>query len=460
MKIADGVTVTPGSEVRQGQTGVTVSFERASGGLSHPTHVDLEDLEVVVDPSSTDQHLLLTVNVPHGAISGGRALSIESAGGTINQADVIDVTPISAGPSGDDSNLGTTNEPFRTLKQALSVAGPNDTCVLSAGTYDVTSGETWGYTPPDALTLTGDSASGTVLQGPAAASLTPAGTLTVQNLSFSGFGSALAITETAQVSVNDVTIDGGGEGIVLGGAGSMVMVSGGSIASGSYGIELGGTCDHCTLSITGTTLTESGDGPILQVSKMAQHSDLSLQQATLKGGTFVADATATLSIQDSTLTGNDANAALNFGGATLDTTGSTFTAGTGPYGINLASGVMALNDAQVAGNQYGVYQLGGSSTVRNTKITNYSSIGFYFASGDLDLGTATQAGNNSFKAAADGAFGLYVDTSTSPLTCSNTSFDGVVPATSVVLDSGTDLLEQPHEYVLTPTKTISFYNVP
>ena len=457
---ADGVTVTPGSEVRQGQTGVTLSLERAAGGLSKPTHVDLGDLVAVIDPSSTDQRLVLTVTVPHGAITGGRALSVETPGGAITEDDVILVTPISASPTGKDSSAGTLNHPFRTLARALSVAGPNDTCALAAGTYNAKAGEAWGYVPPDSLTISGESTSTTVLEGPAAAAFMPAGTLTLQNLSFSGFGSAVTITETAQLNLQLVAVGGGGEGIVLGGAGTTVGLGGGSIDSTNYGIEVDSTCVDCSLSLNGTKLTQSADGPILQVSKLSQHTKLTLLSAVLKGGTFVADPTATLHIEDSQLTGNGANAALNFGGTQLYASGSTFTAGSGPYGINLESGLMTLDSDVVEGNQYGVYQLGGTSTVRNTKISGYSSIGFYFASGDLDLGTAMERGNNSFVADSDGAYGLYVDTNTTPLSCSNTSFDGVVPPTSVVLNSGTDLLQQAHQYVLTAGKTISFYNVP
>ena len=51
---------------------------------------------------------------------------------------------------------------------------------------------------------------------------------------------------------------------------------------------------------------------------------------------------------------------------------------------------MTLADVTVKGNEYSVYQLAGTSKVRRSHFTGYSSIGFYFAKGDLDLGTAKE----------------------------------------------------------------------
>jgi hypothetical protein len=466
-KIADGVSVSPSSEVRQGQAGIKLSFGRAAGGLASPSRVALEDLVVTVDPSSTDDRLLLTVSVPHGARPGPRALSFGTPSGTTTRADALDVTFISVGPEGNDSQLGTTSSPFRSLKQALQVAGAGDTCLLEAGTYDEQDGETWGYAVPEQLTIAGDSASTTLLQAPAHASpsavassaLEPSAALSLQNLALADFDAALNLTEPAQLSLQDVAIRGNGEGIVVGGAGSTVKVVNGSLDSAAYAIELGSTCAACAVDINGSTLTESGNMPLIQVAGAAQHSALSLENARLLGGIFVADTQATMTVDGGTLEGNGDNAALNFAGLKLDAKGTTFSAGSSPYGINLKAGTMTLTDVTVHGNQYGVYQLAGSSTVRRTKIDGYASIGLYFASGDLDLGTATEAGDDSFVGAAPEAFGLYVDTNTSPLICSNVSFDGVVPESGTV-QAGTDLLSQPDQYILTPGKTISFYNLP
>jgi hypothetical protein len=444
-------------------------LSRAAGGLSNPSHVDLEDLRVTVEPSSSDRELQLTVSVPHGAASGWRTLSLDTSSGTYTEANVIDVTPITVAPDGQDSQLGTTSSPFRTLKQALLVADAGDTCLLRDGQYDEQSGETWGYAVPESLTVVGSSLSGTTLQGPAHAApsadspdgsaFRPAGSLTLQQLALADFDVALNATQPAQLSLQDVAIRGHGKGIVVAGASSTIELQNSSIDSGDYAIELGSTCRACTVSSKQTRLSESGDGPLLEVSATAQRSALSFEKTLTFGGISVEDAQATLSIDGATLEGNGDNAALAFAGLTLDATGSTFSAGSAPYGIDLKAGTMTLTDVTVHGNQYAVYQLAGSSKLRRSQLDGYASIGLYFASGALDLGTATDAGDDSFTGSAPEAFGLYVDTNTAPLSCSNVSFDGVLPPTGIV-QAGTDLLSQPDEYILTPGKTISFYRVP
>ncbi|HEY3667696.1 MAG TPA: DUF1565 domain-containing protein, partial [Polyangiaceae bacterium] len=215
---ADGVSVSPASEARQGQTQIALSFSRASGGLSSPSRVDLEDLVVKVEPSSTDRELRLTVSVPHGAAPGWRSLSIDTSSGVSIEANVIDVTAITVDPSGQDSQLGTTSSPFRTIRQALSVAGSDDTCLVHDGQYDEQSGETWGYAVPEALTIIGDSASATTLQGPAHASpsadsadasaFEPSAKLAIQTLALADFDVALNATQPAQLALQGVRIRG------------------------------------------------------------------------------------------------------------------------------------------------------------------------------------------------------------------------------------------------------------
>jgi hypothetical protein len=468
-KPVEGISVTPAAEVRQGQNSIQVSLGRARGGLSRVTRVDFEDLQAVVAPESTDDHLLLTITVPHGAAPGPRALTFDSASGTTTQPDVLDVTPIAVGPDGQDAQFGTTHSPFHSLMQALSVAGPGDTCALEAGTYSEQSGEIWGYPVPERLTITGDSSGTTVLQGPARtipdptspdrAALEPSDALTLEHLSLADFDMALDLEKPAQLVLDDVAIHGAGKGVLVDAAGSTLTLKGGSIDAGTYAVQIASGCDGCSLDVNGSTLTESGKGPLVQVDDSAQHSVVSFEHAHVTGGVFVADPAATLTITDSTFLGNVDNAPVNFGGTHFDATDTTFTAGDAPYGINIHGGSMTLGGVTVQGNQYSVYQLAGTSKVRNCKFTGYSSIGFYFAKGDLDLGTATEAGDNTFVSGDVDGFGLYVDTDTTPLSCSNTSFDGVVPPTSSVT-ADTEILTEPHEFLLVPGRTISFYNVP
>jgi len=465
---ADGVSVAPSSEVRQGQIGAVLTVQRSAGGLSRASRADLEDLTVAIDPKSTDERLLVNVTVPHGAALGPRTFTLETPSGTLTQPSAVEVTPITVGPAGDDASLGTRSAPFRSLKQALLVAGAGDTCLLQNGTYAATSGETWGYALPEPLTIEGESFAQTILEGPEQTSpgapqagtpaLAPSADLSLAQLSLTGFDVAVAATGPAQLSLQDVVIDGK-SGVVAEGDGSSLKLTGGSIDASDFAVQLGDTCSGCSLSIDSTTLTESGDGPVVQVSKAAQHSQLSLTQAQIVGGVLVLDPTATVTLSGGVLTGGGVAPGLDFAGATLEANGSAFRAASAPYGLSLRAGTISLSDATVEGNQYGVYQLGGSSKVRGSKISGYASIGIYFATGNMDLGTATEAGNNTFVGGSDNAYGIYVDTNTSPPTCSNTSFDGMVPDPGMV-QAGIDLLFAPSEYVLAATKTITFFRVP
>ena len=462
--------MTPSRQGRQGESDIVVSVVRAEGGLSNPAHVALEDLGVVVEPGGTDTQLRLMVTVPHGAAPGPRALTFDTASGSTREVDLIDVTPISVGPAGADSNLGTTDAPFRSLKQALSVAGPGDTCWLENGTYDAEHGESWGYAVPAELTIAGESTDLTVLRAPAPAAnadtqgpdaLEPSAKLSLATLSLVGFDLAVKLADSVQLSLHEVAIRAGAAGILVDGAGSTLRLEAGSIDATGACVELGGSCDGCKLDIDGTTLSTVSDvAPAIRVLDASHRSELSLMNAQLSGGAFIADPEAVLTIDSSTVEGSVANAGVNFAGAKFDLTNSTVRAGSSPYGISLRSGALSLTDAIVEGNNYSVYQTAGKSTLRRTKLRGYSSVGLYFASGELDLGTETEAGDNAFSGSGSDAFGIYVNTGTTPITCSNSSFNGVFPPAGTVQASGSDSLVEPGQYVLTPGQMIRFFDVP
>ena len=464
------IVVSPAKQVRQGESDIVVSVARAEGGLSDVTHVALGELGVEIEAGGTDTQMRLHVTVPHGAALGPRALTFDSPSGSVSEDDVIDVTPISVAATGADSNLGTTDAPFRSLKQALSVAGAGDTCSLANGTYDAEHGETWAYALPAGLDIVGESTELTVLQAPAHSvavevagpeAFDPAANSSLATLSLVGFDLAVKLVGPAQVSLHEVAIRGGGAGISLEAAGSTVELEAGSVDATGVCVELGGACDGCRLDIVATSLTTAGDiAPAIRVLETSHRSQLSLENVQLAGGAFIADPEAALTIDSSTVLGSGANAGVNFAGATLDVTNSTVRAGSSPYGISLRSGALSLTDVSVEGNNYSVYQTAGKSRLRRATLRGYTSVGLYFASGELDLGTATEAGGNAFLGSGADAFGIYVNTGTAPVTCSNTSFNGVFPPAGTVQASGSDSLVEPGQYVLTPEQKILFFDVP
>ena len=432
--------VTPSNVVRQGQDGITVTVARESGGLSGLTGIDFDDL-VVRAQEVTDDRFVLVVAVPHGAKPGPRTLRFAAASGATTVTDLIDVTPIGAGPGGADSKVGTTQSPFRSLKQALAVSGPGDTVRLANGTYDRANGETWRYAPAHALTVVGESPM-TVLEGGAASgdgtsAFEPAADTVLQNVSMVAFDVAVNVLKPSRVTLEGVVVRAWSGGVVLSG------------------------CDDCQLDIDATTLSVIRDDALaLNVPQSNHRSRVSLRGAHLNGGVFVADAAATVSIDATTIDDQSAtNAGVDFAGATLDIANSAIRIRSAPYGISLHAGAMSLSAVGVEGGDYCVYQIAGKTKARETEIKGYGSIGYYVASGDLDLGTQDEAGANVFfgPMASSGLFGIY-DDSDSPVTCSNTSFDGVVPPPGAV-KAGDSPSGEPGKY-LVASGAMMFFRVP
>jgi hypothetical protein len=248
-------------------------------------------------------------------------------------------------PRGTDTATGSASAPFRTLERALAAARAGDTIRLEAGEYSSETGEDWGYTPPTDVTITGDAADATRLVGPTlngAASFVVRAGLKLEHLELSGFEIAIEEEESADLTLESVTIS------------------------------------------------------------------------------------------------SPAEAA---------------------YGISLHAGTLTLDDSGISGGHYGIYQLAGKSRLRRTELTNYGSIGLYLAAGSLDLGTATEAGDNAFSAPTDAAaFGLYVDTGAAPISASDTSFNGFTPPAGAVQADTSDVAA-PGAYLLTPGVRITFFRV-
>ena len=259
------------------------------------------------------------------------------------------------------------------------------------------------------------------------------------------------------------------------------------LESGTYAAESGETWDYelpsnITLlgEDTATTIlaapATSTDGAVLKAFRASgdlrlqklsligfQHSldvevtaQVEIDDAELHGDVFINAAGSSLTLERVSIEGK--NAAINFFGESLSIADSELHAGTGSYGISLRSGTLSLMSSSVEGGNYGVYQLAGASRLRQARIIDFGSVGFYLAAGSLDLGSATESGDNAFEGRANTeAFGLYVDTGTAPVTCSNTSFNGVVPPAGTVQADTADVSE-PHQYVITPGQSVQFFD--
>ena len=117
---------------------------------------------------------------------------------TITQLNVSSTT-------GSDSNPGSIDKPFKTIKKALTLVSSGQTINLLAGIYDAASGETFNYSVPKGVTIKANS-SGVVLQGNSSQDgFEFLGIASVQYLTFKGFRTA---TATATAGTGDVTLLG------------------------------------------------------------------------------------------------------------------------------------------------------------------------------------------------------------------------------------------------------------
>jgi hypothetical protein len=468
--LVDATTVFPSPTLRQGQENVSIVFTRSAGGLDGATGFDLGGLVVTRQAQSTDKQLMLAVSVPHGVALGSHTLTFSDSGGPVSVGDVVNVDPITASPAGVDTALGTSVAPFRSVASAVAAAGPGDTIQLEDGVYDATAGETWGYTVPANLTIFGQTMTGTTLVAPTvAAGSTPGpsgfvapGGLSVKTLTLSSFDTAISATGAGTLTLIDVAVGGAlTNAVSANAAGVTATITGGSLGSAQDAILLGDQCTSCVLDVMGTALSGSSmGGHTVEVSAMAMGAQVMLQQVNVQGDISVTAPGATLSVSGATIKeiGSESRGTVNFSGGALDVTNSTITLNADNFGVNFAGDTLTLTGDTIVGGKYGVYQLAGNVTVRGTKIQDYGFMGYYLAQGDLDLGTATAAGNNAFSTSTMGdlVFGLYVDGITRPVTSSDTTFNGVEPPAGTVAAAPDQMIDVPGEYFINFGKSIIF----
>ena len=212
--------------VRQGAGSVTLRLEGTN--LEHVDGATLLGTPAAVGVAG-DGRLDVAWSVPHGAALGPADLLLHAVDGReVIVAEALTITPITAGPLGDDdTGRGTPASPVRSLTRALSLAAAGDEVVLLAGTYSAAAGEVWpsytGDEEPELLTgpnlpagvrVRGVDRDGVTLVGPgsgvgagtpASVALAPAADAEVLDLTLRGFGVGLVASE-GSVQVTDVHV--------------------------------------------------------------------------------------------------------------------------------------------------------------------------------------------------------------------------------------------------------------
>jgi hypothetical protein len=501
--VVDGIVVTPSPSLRQGQINITLTITRASGGLASAGLFDFGDLTARAQPSSTDTSLVLKVSVPHGAPLGKRTLRVATAGGVITAADAVEVTAITSGPAGADTNAGSAASPFLTLKQALLVADVGDTIHLLDGTYNAKGGETWGYVIPNNLTIVGDSTAGTVIDGVGATSSpnglnasaavtlktltfqhfyygidikSPSTTLTLQDVALSGNSSnAIYVEQTATGSTINIAgknglIDQPGQSAinVYNVPNVTVNITDATLQGGSYVVYFAYNCSAGKLNISGGTIKQLANysAIYLGVSSNALGTTAVIDKATIVGNITDSDPKGSMTITGSTITQKYGNG-IDFSALALTMANTTVTMTPSNNAIYLSGtqATMALTNVTVTGGYYGIQQsgTGSSAKLRGTTITGTTYDAYYLTAGDLDLGTATESGDNVIGAPATASYwclDIYRPQGASagnPVTCSGTTLNGLAPSPGTIDASAGTVSLQPQRYSLTTGNKLIFY---
>jgi hypothetical protein len=502
--------VTPASQMRQGQAGqqsVTITITKAAGGLGNASVIDFGGITGKVDSSSTDTSLVIKASVPHGAMPGKRTLKVSTAGGVVTEADVVEVTAITAGPAGMDTNTGTTSSPYRSLKQAVMSAGIGDTISLLDGKYTTAmSTESWGYTLPTDITIVGQSQANTIIDGVGATGspngFNVTGSLKLQTLTLQHFQQGVDMqVPSSTLTVQDSYVGGNASNgiyVETAATGATVNVLGatslidqpGQIAINIYNVP------NVTVNVTDATV--QGGGQVVQAYYNVSALKLTLTNATVKqlspsysalylapsshqtgttttlmnttvvGNIYDNDPKGSLAITGGTITQMN-GAGVSFGGMALTMTNTNVKMVNTSYpGLDLSgAAMMTLSGVTVDGGNYNVQQSGAGSSMkmRGSTLKNSYYDAYFIQAGDLDMGTMTQDGNNAILAPSySGGYALYISrpggaAAGGPVTASATAIGNAsnVPNPQTVDASGTTQTQAPQLwYVQTPNKLI-FY---
>lgn len=334
--------------------------------------------------------------------------------------------------SGQDTHPGTQERPLKTLKKALEAAvGPVRTVVLLAGTYDGASGETWGYTVPDGITVKANS-SGVILEGlQGKSALTMVGTAALNFVTLKGFDLALQASSGAPALTGVVFQDN-----------RLALKLSGSVRATLTDVTFSGTAPLSPGVLGALELSDSAqatlNNPILKdtyPSRLRNQARLALNGGTASGlgsAVVLLGGTSSLVCQNFSAQNIPAsqiilelreNASAELNKCTYQ---SASGAGSADLGYLSGSAQLKLQDVTAPGglelnpgtradisggflrkvfnsgtlNLTGTHlsqlvQIGGSATVTGSTISNFDSAAVYISGGQLKLRGSTVSGRSN-----------------------------------------------------------------
>jgi hypothetical protein len=450
------ITVKDNNGSRQVRQGFgDVILEVTGSNFERVTSFRVGDLEASI-LQQTASRLELNVAVPHAAPVGTKNLVLTTEGGDINVEGAVIVTPITAGPLGNDTaGVGTSDKPYRTLKQALTMTQGGDTVKLLNGVYNAASGEQWptvtggGLSPgpniPTNIRIEGESLEA-ILEGPGAPSsivaLAFAGNGTAANLTIKNFAAGAFIT-TGDITLSNVRSEANEIGLAVGGG--KVSVNGSEFTTNEVGIL---AVDDATLNITGGSSHHNTENGVTVGDGTATLNTNNFEVHHNSNGIFAASE-ATLMLENTKLYGNSQRGLEANEQAKATLKGSEF--------YNNGMG--------------GLLFAGATLHVRGTHIHDNSSFGVYIEGEPtkIDFGTFTEPGNNKLEnnAKVEGGTGgdqlldVRVDRVTLGeivFTVSATTFNGETIPPDVYPGNGVwPYLNSPYFSILGVNNVIQFY---
>jgi Protein of unknown function (DUF1565) len=367
---------------------------------------------------------------PPNQITSAQTVRLTASAGTASRSVQITLKPLAQfyteSSVGLDTNPGTQGKPLKTIKEALARmgAGATKTTVLTAGTYNEASGETWAYDFPEGVALNVNT-SGVVLQSLAKKDgFKFAGSATFSDLTLTGFGTALEATtglltltrlnfksnqtdlklsgvaaSGPSASLQDCTSSGTTYSLLTYGASKLTVQNGtfNSLASGSVlGMQARGEAKFTATKISGGGLYVS------------EASFLSLKDVVSVGSDVFVSSYGLLEVEGGSFSNVQGNtSAIRSSGGDINVKGTRFS---NNYSAIIAEGGgVSLNNIFVTNSDWTGILLrpptssGRLLTFRMRNSTVYASkiYGIEYDSdptrpvGSIDLGTASDPGGNT-----------------------------------------------------------------
>lgn len=331
---------------------------------------------------------------------------------------------IHVSPSGDDSNDGLMS-PIKTLKHAIGLAAANtqvSQIVLAAGTYSMSSGETFPYSVPPNVTIVGPAGGGATLDGDKTGPAISMGAGVLQDIDLQDFATAITVTgaatlknirvltsaiavqaeTTAHLTVSNLDITGTvrvcATGIMLNGNATATISA---FATRFLGPSLSAN-DHSMASLMNVNVT--GDPSCTNISVLHILSDgaFMIDQTLVDGGGSGISVGSppggapTQVVLENVTVRNVIADALSVRNATVRMMGGELSH-TSATALEVIGGNCTLTDVSILSSGAAFYSQDATLTMRGCTVSNNTVGGDLGVNAVADLGTTMNPGKNVIK---------------------------------------------------------------